>query len=140
MDRQTREQVEEARQRLEEFCFIAEQAGPQVMSSKTTAALQTLLAATAPPPDVPRPADMAELAQAVARELRGRGIWAQAGKMKHMPDPVVIVPYRTADNLRYYPHSYMMCASDFDKLSVTEIAALIQSEESKRAKEWAGDG
>lgn len=74
------------------------------------------------------PADMAELAKLVAKELRSpRGIradhYAATVQIEH-PNAV---------------HNYSMYHSDFDNLTPSECANLIQAEEAKRAAEWAGD-
>jgi hypothetical protein len=126
MDRPTREQIDRARKWLD-----AEQIAEIGVSMPITAEMvDILVAATAPPPDVPRPANMAELAQAVARELRAKGIWVDV-----WPPSVICYPRDSsvADGIHH------LTDEKFDNLSVTEIAALIQTKESKRAKEWAGD-
>lgn len=79
------------------------------------------------PSDI-RPTDMAELAQAVARELRDKGLRARAETYHVFPHYVDIGS-----------HVYYMGRTDFDNLTPSEIASLIQSEEAKRAAEWAGD-
>lgn len=87
----------------------------------------------------PRPDDMAELARLTAIELRKRGIWASAANVTHIPDPVVIVPFRNAREPRWYVKSYCFYGNDFDNLGPIACADVIQAEEARRAQEWAGD-
>jgi hypothetical protein len=83
----------------------------------------------------PRPADVAELARLVAKELRRRGIWAESD------ESVVVVPRRVRPQ---FPRActvvwHIMNATHFDNLTPRECADVIQAEEAHRAQEWAGD-
>jgi hypothetical protein len=135
MDRPTREQIDRARKWLD-----AEQIAEIGVSMPITAEMvDILVAATTPPPDVPRPANMAELAKLVAKELRLRPINAIAEF-----STVYVLRVRKRDPNAFmsptYWHPWAMFSPLFDNLSVTKIATLIQAEESKCAQEWAGDG
>jgi hypothetical protein len=70
-----------------------------------------------------------ERAHAVAKELRARGIWAQAGLQQIAVVRVYgreVAEYNTRDER-------------FALLAPNLIAAVIQEDEVTRAKEWAGD-
>ncbi len=103
-----------------------------------TEATETLLAATVFDPGPPRPDDMAELARLVAKELRRRGIWAEA-TIDHsgMYAPMVQLP--VFDGCRAVVADYHTARDRFNSLTPREIAEVIQAEEAKKAAEWAGD-
>lgn len=93
----------------------------------TAMAMRVRRIALGEPPIVqdPRPSDPAELAKAVAAELRKRGIWA------HVDPRIGPVVYVSA--------AYPMFRNDFDNLGPVAIADEIQAAEVRRAQEWAGD-
>lgn len=133
--RPTQEQIEEARHTLRFFrvlppdpvtdkgqAMLRAALGPGVLE-----AITVLLAATAPPEDIPRPDDMAELARLVAAELRDRGFWPR------LAAGFVWMPFHAG----MWPYS--MFQPIFDNLSPREIASVIQAEERTRARGRAGD-
>lgn len=79
-----------------------------------------------------RPTDMAELARLVAKELRKRGIWADA-----IDGVVTARRHEYADSKLF--GLYGVYESDFDNLTPSECADVIQAEEARKAQEWAGD-
>lgn len=118
--------------------FIASAARRMVATFKEC--VRMLLAATAPDPGPPCPADMADLARLVAVELRKRGIWAfgdehivRLGRMRPVGIRVPCASW-ASNNV-----AYSMYRSDFDNLTPSECADLIQREEAAKAAEWAGD-
>ena len=138
MDKPTREQIDEIRawftdERLEEMA----KSGFSSSADKILA----LLAATTPdePTLDPRPADMAELTRLVAVELRKRGIWADT----HSKGYHVRIPQRMfapKDKERDAIDGFIcILLPQFDNLGPRAIADVIQAEEARKAREWAGD-
>lgn len=97
--------------------------------------IAALLAATAPLPQDPRPSDPAELAQAVAKELRKLGF---RQKMEQYAPCTIMLPAWDARG-RLSITFVHTTDSKFDNLGPRAIADVIQQEEAKRAAEWAGD-
>jgi hypothetical protein len=107
----------------------------------SAARIDVLLAGTEPDPGPPRPDDMGELARLVARELRRRGIWADARADYTESAWFVWVAQLTRLGTRVLGEMgwYSISASDFDNLTPKECADVIQREEARKASEWAGD-
>lgn len=132
MDKPTREQIVKARENVLEMLEWAD------IYENNKRAVGVLLAAAEPPPIEERPADMADLAQAVARELRKRGIWACTMNDENPPLCAVGIP--TIHNGKAgFLRLHSLLFGHFDNLTPTEIADLIQREEAAKAAEWAGD-
>lgn len=88
-------------------------------------------------PGPTRPDDVAELARLVAKELRRRGIHATVAHADWGNTVVAPRPLSRGNGLRWQWHP--MSRSEFDNLTPSEIADVIQAEEAKKAAEWAGD-
>ena len=82
-----------------------------------------------------RPDDLAELARLTAVELRRRGIWADVDAYA----PCSVRLPRRGSLMMHTQSYYTLSASDFNNLGPIGCADVIQSEEAKRAAEWAGD-
>lgn len=147
----TREKIDEARIRLGVLFSELQTRGIKLNSHADAFALfktleaiaghvNTLVLATEPeePPPDPRPDDMAELARQVATELRKRGIWARVDN----DTGLVVVPRRDTRKERdLYGIDWflLLTRSEFVNLGPRAIANVIQTEEARKAQEWAGD-
>lgn len=90
-------------------------------------------------PDDPRPDDMAELAQAVARELSRVAPWSASGAQGALEAVRVLSLRKLQGEWTAVWTAYSMFDERFDNLGPRAIASVIQAEETKRAQEWAGD-
>lgn len=86
-----------------------------------------------------RPADMAELARLVAKELRRRGIWATHCDETAPFGASVGMPRFFGDEKQPRRFWYSLHGVDFDNLTPSKCADVIQAEEARKAQEWAGD-
>lgn len=137
MTRPTPEQIAAARDVL----MPAPLSGPSELNEDGIEALHVLLAATEPQeqtPD-PRPDDIAELARLTAIELRRRGIIAD-------DESGAVVVMRFVDHKKRFGMfsptrraAHSMFSPDFDNLGPIGCADVLQAEEARRAREWAGD-
>lgn len=139
-DRPTKEEIADARATLLQPWGAIGYEDDACLEKEEIEAVRTLLAATAPPPDEPRPDDMAALTRLVAMELRKRGIWATT---PHDQSVTICVPcWRFKESaggnaLRWQRHA--LHTAQFDNLTPRECADVIQAEEARKAQDWAGD-
>jgi hypothetical protein len=87
----------------------------------------------------PRPTDLAELARLVAIELRKRGIWCAVSQHLHAAVITTSFEGTPIDERRARSTSHILDRPRFDNLGPIACAGIIQQEEARYAREWAGD-